>query len=97
MADLKDNNNSAEKGQGKTAQGKEKKKKDKKVWSQKEEELLISKWPEYPCLYKTNSAEFHRLDKKIAARNEIQMALKLELGAEFEGKILTLLDYSPIK
>ena len=96
MADLKDNNNSAEKGQGKTAKGKEKKKKDKKVWSQKEEELLISKWPEYPCLYTAKSAEFHRLDKK-AARNEIQMVLKLELEAEFEGKILTLLDYSPIK
>ena len=67
MADLKDNNNhnnSAEKGEGKTAKGKEKKKKDKKVWSQKEEELLIGKWAEYPCLYKTNSAEFHRLDKK---------------------------------
>ena len=31
MADLKDNNNSAEKGQGKMAKGKEKKKKDKKV------------------------------------------------------------------
>ena len=48
------------------------------------------------CLFKTNSAEFHRLDRKIAARNAIKTALNLELEAEFEGKI-NIASFSRIK
>ena len=36
-------------------------KSNKKVcWTVEEEELLVELWPNYECLYKTNSPEFKR-------------------------------------
>ena len=61
--------------------------KNKKVcWTVEEEELLVESWPNYECLYKTNSSEFKRMDKRQSARDDIRRKLETELKSSFTGK-----------
>ena len=39
----------------------------KKTWTIREEEILISKWADNDCLFKTSSSDYKRHDKKAAA------------------------------
>ncbi|CAB4038862.1 Hypothetical predicted protein [Paramuricea clavata] len=58
--------------------------KNKKVcWTVEEEELLVELWPNYECLYKTNSPEFKRVDKRQSAREDIRRKLETELESSF--------------
>jgi hypothetical protein len=40
----------------------------------------------YECLYKTNSPEFNRVDKRQSAREDIRRKLETELESSFTGK-----------
>ena len=54
--------------------------KSKKIcWTVEEEELLVELWPNYECLYKTNSPEFKTVDKRQSAREDIRRRLETEL------------------
>ena len=48
-------------------------------WTVEEEELLVELWPNYECLYKTNSPEFKKVDKRQSAREDIRRRLETEL------------------
>ena len=53
--------------------------KSKKVcWTVEEEELLVELWPNYECLYKTNSPEF-KSGQTATAREDIRRRLETEL------------------
>ena len=58
----------------------------KKTWTIGEEEILISKWAENDCLFKTSSSDYKRHDKKAAAREIIKRELQSQLGSTFSGK-----------
>ena len=61
--------------------------KSKKVtWTVEEEEILIDLWPSYECLYKSNSPEFKRVDKRQSSREDIRRKLEAELESTFTGK-----------
>ena len=57
--------------------------KSKKVcWTVEEEELLVELWPNYECLYKTNSPEFKRVDKRqppVKILGDLKQSLKAHL------------------
>jgi hypothetical protein len=62
----------------------------KKSWKVEEEEILINEWSKYECLYKTNSSEFKRVDKKQAAREAIRRILAEETGSSFNGNVIII-------
>ena len=64
----------------------QKSKKEKVCWTVEEEELLVELWPNYECLYKTNSPKFKRVDKRQSAREDIRRKLETELESSFTGK-----------
>ena len=54
--------------------------KSKKIcWTVEKEELLVELWPNYECLYKTNSPEFKTVDKRQSAREDIRRRPETEL------------------
>ena len=62
-------------------------KQEKRVWQVGEEEFLIELWQKYDCLYKTSCADFKKVDKREAAREDVRKRIETEMDSTFTGKV----------
>ncbi|CAB4013588.1 Hypothetical predicted protein [Paramuricea clavata] len=69
------------------AKNKKKREKQSKTWEIEQKEMLKELWQNYDCLFKTNSAEFKRVDKRQAALEDIRQKLETELESSFTDSI----------